>query len=162
MVDTVEALVDGGKATAGPPLGPALGPKGVNIGEVIAKINEKTKPFAGMKVPVKVLINDNKTFEIKIGTPSMSSLVKSEMGLASGSSNARTTKVADMSLNQARKVAAMKQDSLLGATEQARVSEVAGACVSVGITIDGKDPKVFQKDLKAGNYDEQFSKPYSS
>ena len=49
MVDTVEAMVEGGKATAGPPLGPALGPKGVNIGQIVAAINEKTKAFAGMK-----------------------------------------------------------------------------------------------------------------
>ncbi|MDR2845838.1 MAG: 50S ribosomal protein L11 [Candidatus Methanoplasma sp.] len=156
MVDTIEALVDGGKATAGPPLGPALGPKGVNITEVIAKINEKTRAFAGMKVPVKILINDNKTFDVKVGTPPMSALVKSELGLASGSSNARTTKVANMTLEQAKKIAAMKQDSLLGATEKARVLEVAGNCVSVGVTIDGKDPKVFQKDVKAGLYNDKF------
>ena len=81
MVDTVEALVDGGRASAGPPLGPALGPKGVNIGQVIAKINEKTKAFEGMKVPVKVLINDDKTFDIKVGTPPMSALIKGELGV---------------------------------------------------------------------------------
>ncbi|MCL1811074.1 MAG: 50S ribosomal protein L11 [Methanomassiliicoccaceae archaeon] len=154
MVTTVEALVEGGKATAGPPLGPALGPTGVNTAQVVAQINEKTKAFAGMKVPVKVLVNDNKTFEIKIGTPPMSALIKSEMGLASGSSNARTTKVANMSIEQAKKIANMKQDDLLGATLKARVLEVAGNCVSVGVSIDGKDPKVFQKDVKAGMYDE--------
>ena len=156
MVNTVEALIDGGKATAGPPLGPALGPTGVNTGQVIAQINEKTKAFSGMKVPIKVLINDDKTFEIKVGTPPMSALVKSELGLASGSSNARTTKVADMTLDQAKKIADMKKDSLLGATVKARVLEVAGNCVSVGVTIDGKDPKVFQKDVKAGLYDDRF------
>ncbi|MDR3074569.1 MAG: 50S ribosomal protein L11 [Candidatus Methanoplasma sp.] len=156
MVNTVEALIDGGKATAGPPLGPALGPTGVNTGQVIAQINEKTKAFSGMKVPIKVLINDDKTFEIKVGTPPMSALVKSELGLASGSSNARTTKVADMTLDQAKKIADMKKDSLLGATVKARVLEVAGNCVSVGVTIDGKDPKVFQKDVKAGMYDDRF------
>ena len=156
MVSTVEALVEGGKATAGPPLGPALGPTGVNTGQVIAKINEKTKAFAGMKVPIKVIINDDKTFDIKVGTPPMSALVKSELGLASGSSNARTTKVADMTLDQAKKIAEMKADDLLGADLKARVLEVAGNCVSVGVTIDGKDPKVFQKDVKAGVYDDKF------
>ncbi len=156
MVDTVEALVDGGRASAGPPLGPALGPKGVNIGQVIAKINEKTKAFSGMKVPVKILINSDKTFDVKVGTPPMSALVKSELGLASGSSNAKTTKVADMTIAQAKKIAEMKQDSLLGATVKARVLEVSGNCVSVGVTIDGKDPKVFQKDVKAGLYDDQL------
>ena len=124
MVDTVEALVDGGRASAGPPLGPALGPKGVNIGQVIAKINEKTKAFEGMKVPVKVLINDDKTFDIKVGTPPMSALIKGELGVESGAHNAKTEK--------------------------------AGNCVSVGVTIDGKNPKDFTKAVKAGEYDGQF------
>ena len=154
MVDTVEALVDGGKATAGPPLGPALGPKGVNIGQVIAKINEKTKAFEGMKVPVKILINPDKTFDIKVGTPPVSALIKGELGIETGSGNPKTTIVVNMTVEQAKKIAAMKQDSLLGATERARVSEVAGNCVSLGVTIDGKNPKDFQKDLKAGVYDD--------
>lgn len=157
MASTVEALIDGGKATAGPPLGPALGPTGVNTGEVIAKINEKTKAFSGMKVPVKVTVNDDKTFDIKIGTPPTSALIKSELGLASGSGNPRTTKVADMSMEQIKKIADMKQDNLIGANQKARVLEIAGSCVSVGVSIDGKDPKVFQKDVKAGLYNDQFA-----
>ncbi|MFA6680051.1 MAG: 50S ribosomal protein L11 [Candidatus Methanomethylophilaceae archaeon] len=156
MVDTVEALVDGGRASAGPPLGPALGPKGVNIGQIIAAINEKTKAFSGMKVPVKILIANDKSFEIKVGTPPMSALIKGELGLASGSSNARTTKVGNLTLDQAKKIADMKKDSLLGADMKARVLEVAGNCVSVGISIDGKEPKVFQADVKAGIYDGKF------
>jgi large subunit ribosomal protein L11 len=153
MPDIVEALIDGGKATAGPPLGPALGPKGVNINNVIAAINEKTKAFAGMKVPIKVIIDEKKNFEIKVGTPPVSALIKGELGLASGSSNCRTTKVGNLTVEQAKKIAAMKQFDLLGATVKARVLEVVGNCVCVGVTVDGKDPKVFQKDVKAGMYD---------
>ena len=68
--EKVEALVDGGKASAAPPLGPALGPMGVNIGQVIAEINKKTDAFKGMKVPVTVLIDkETKEFSIEIGTP---------------------------------------------------------------------------------------------
>ena len=68
--ETIDSLVDAGNASAGPPLGPALGPTGVNIGKVIAAINEKTAAFAGMKVPVKIIIDtDKKDFEIKIGSP---------------------------------------------------------------------------------------------
>ena len=152
MVDTVEALVDGGKASAGPPLGPALGPKGVNIGQIIAAINDKTKAFAGMKVPVKILIKDDKSFEIKVGTPPMSALIKGELGLEKGSSNARTDKVGNLSIEQLKKIVAMKQDDLLGATPEACACEVAGNCVSLGVTIDGKDAKVFTKDVKAGVY----------
>ena len=157
MVDTVEALVDGGKATAGPPLGPALGPKGVNIGQIIAKINEKTKAFEGMKVPVKILINPDESFDIKVGTPPVSALIKNELGLETASGNPKTTVVGNLTVEQIKKIAEMKQDSLLGATERARVSEVAGNCVSCGVTVDGKDPKVFQKDLKAGVYDAQIA-----
>ena len=153
MATNVEALIEGGKATAGPPLGPALGPTGVNTGQVIAKINEKTKAFTGMKVPITVIVNDDKSFEIKVGTPPMSALIKSELGLASGSSNTRTTKVGNLTIEQAKKIADMKHESLLGATVKARVLEVCGNCVAIGVTIDGKDPRVFQKDVKAGMYD---------
>lgn len=153
MVDTVEALVDGGRASAGPPLGPALGPKGVNIGQVIAKINEKTKAYDGMKVPVKVLINDDKTFDIKVGTPPMSALIKGELGVDSGAHNPKTEKVGDLSIEQLRKIVDMKGDDLLGATMKARAMEVAGNCVAVGVTIDGKNPKDFQAAVRAGEYD---------
>ena len=153
MVDTVEALVDGGRASAGPPLGPALGPKGVNIGQVIAKINEKTKAFDGMKVPVKILINDDKTFDIKVGTPPMSALIKGELGISSGAHNARTEKVGNLTIEQAKKIVEMKGDDLLGATLEARLLEVAGNCVSLGVSIDGKDARQFSKDIKAGVYE---------
>ena len=156
MVDTVEALVDGGKASAGPPLGPALGPKGVNIGQVIAKINEKTKAFDGMKVPIKILINDDKSFEIKVGTPPVSALIKSELNIKSGAGNPKAEKVGDLSLDQIKKIAEMKHDDLLGADLKARVLEIAGSCVTMGVKIDGKAPKVFQKDVKAGLYDDKF------
>ena len=152
----IKLQIPAGKATPQPPLGPALGPKGVNIGQVIAKINEKTAAFVGMKVPVKVLIADDKSFEIKVGTPPMSALIKGELGLQSGSSNARTTKVGNLTLDQAKKIADMKQDDLLGSDQKARVLEVAGNCVSVGVTIDGKSGKDFQKDVKAGLYDDKF------
>lgn len=153
MVDTVEALVDGGRASAGPPLGPALGPKGVNIGQVIAKINEKTKAYDGMKVPVKVLINDDKTFDIKVGTPPMSALIKGELGVDSGAHNPKTERVGNLSIEQLRKIVDMKGDDLLGATMKARAMEVAGNCVAVGVTIDGKNPKDFQAAVRAGEYD---------
>ncbi|MBT3464646.1 50S ribosomal protein L11, partial [archaeon] len=77
--EVVEALVNGGKATAGPPIGPALGPLGVNIGEVISQINSKTKDFVGMSVPVKIIVNtDDKSFKITVGTPPTSQLLIKE------------------------------------------------------------------------------------
>ncbi|MEM3457724.1 MAG: 50S ribosomal protein L11, partial [Thermofilum sp.] len=63
-------LVDGGKATAGPPIGPALGPLGLNVMQVVKRINELTADYAGMRVPVKVIVDvEKKTFEVEVGTP---------------------------------------------------------------------------------------------
>ena len=71
MAQTVNVMVEGGKASSGPPLGPALGPLGLNLGDIIKQINEKTKAFQGMQVPVSVVVTDpaKKLFEIKVGIP---------------------------------------------------------------------------------------------
>lgn len=155
MPETIEALVDGGKASAGPPLGPALGPLGVNIGEVIVAINNKTKAFAGMKVPIKVIVDPaTKKYEIKVGTPPTAALVLKELGLPKGSGSARAEKVGNLTMEQAVKIAEMKQDSLLGKTAKERVLEIAGTCVSMGINIEGKTAKEIQKLIRDGGYDE--------
>ncbi|NYT11674.1 MAG: 50S ribosomal protein L11 [Methanomassiliicoccales archaeon] len=155
MPETIEALVDGGKATAGPPLGPALGPLGVNIGEIIGTINAKTKAFAGMKVPIKVIVDPaTKKFEIKVGTPPTSALIVKELGIAKGSGSTRVDKVGNLTMEQAMKIAEMKRDSLLGKTVKERVLEVTGTCVSMGINIEGKTAKEMQKLIRDGEYDE--------
>ena len=158
MTDTIEVLVEGGRASPGPPLGPALGPMGVNVVQVVAMINEKTKSFAGMKVPVKVLIDPKtKTFEIKVGTPPTSSLLVKEIGMEKGSGAPNTQKVGNITIEQAIKVANMKQDSLMGKNLKMRVLEVIGVCVSSGITVEGKEPKVIQKEIKEGKWDAKFA-----
>ncbi|TKY91218.1 MAG: 50S ribosomal protein L11, partial [Candidatus Methanomarinus sp.] len=84
MGQTVEALIPGGHANPGPPLGPALGPMGVNIKEIVDKINEKTADFNGMQVPVKIIFDDNKDYTITIGTPPTSALILKELNLEKG------------------------------------------------------------------------------
>ena len=114
---SIETLVNGGKATAAPPLGPALGPLGVNIGQVVAKINEKTKAFQGMQVPVKVLVDtDTKEFNIEVGTPPASALIKKEANIEKGSGKPHIDKVADVLIEQIIKVSKMKEDNLTGTT----------------------------------------------
>ena len=155
--ETIEVLVEGGKATAAPPLGPALGPMGVNIGEVVAKINEKTKAFAGMKVPVKVIIDkDTKAFEIEIGTPPCSQLLKKEAGIEKGSSNPLQDKVADVLIEQIIKIAKMKESALLGKTLKEKVKEVVGTCNSMGILVEGKPAKDAIKDINEGKFDQEI------
>ncbi len=158
MVDTIEVLVEGGRASPGPPLGPALGPMGVNVVQVVAKINEKTKAYEGMKVPVKVLIDPKtKTFEIKVGTPPTSALLVKEIKAEKGSGAPNTQKVGNITIEQAIKVANMKQDSLMGKDLKMRVLEVIGVCVSSGITVEGKEPKAIQKEIKEGKWDAKFA-----
>jgi len=156
--EAIDVLIEGGKATAAPPLGPALGPLKVNIGQVVADINKKTGDFKGMKVPVKVIVDtETKEYNIEIGTPPASQLVKSELGISKGSGTPDKEYVADMSLDQIKKVARMKFDSLLANTESAAVREIAGTCFSLGVKIDGKVPMEFISDVKAGKYADQLS-----
>jgi len=158
---TIPALVEGGKASAGPPLGPALGPAGVNIGQVIAAINEKTKDFVGMSVPVKVIVDKaSKTFEIEVGTPPVSALVKKELGLAAPVKEEAGVKgkktIGNLSLEKALKVCRMKADATLAGSVKASLKEVAGTCLSLGATVEGKNAKDFIADVNAGKYDKQL------
>ena len=155
--ETVEALVEGGKASAAPPLGPALGPKGVNIGQVISKINEKTKMFTGMKVPVKVIIDtSSKSFDIEIGTPPASALLKKEAGIEKGSGNPKEDKVADVLIEQIIKIAKMKEGNLLGKTLKEKVKEIVGTCNSMGVLVEGKPAVEAIADINAGKFDSEI------
>ncbi len=134
----IEALVAGGRASAAPPLGPQLGPLGVNIGMVIAEINKKTASFAGMQVPVKISVNPKtKKFEVTVGTPPASALIKKEAGIEKGSGNPLMDKVADLRIEQIIKISQMKQDSLLGKDSIARCKEIIGTCHSMGVLVEG-------------------------
>ncbi|HEC89985.1 MAG TPA: 50S ribosomal protein L11, partial [Thermoplasmatales archaeon] len=150
-------LVEGGKASAGPPLGPALGPLGVNIKEVINTINEKTKDFGGMKVPVKVIVDPKtKSFEIEVGTPPAASLIFNELGIEKGSGAPSTHKVGNLSIDQAIKIAKMKYQNLLGRSLKEKTKEIIGTCVSIGVKVDGKDPKEVIREINEGKYDDKF------
>ena len=155
----VELLVSGGQATAGPPLGPALGPLGVNVLAIVNKINELTKGYAGMKVPVKVSVEpETKEFEVSVGTPTMSALIVSELKIEKGSGAPKTEKVGDLSMKQLVHVAELKRSQLLSKTLKAAVKEVLGSCVSIGVTVESKDPREVQKEIDEGKYDEMLSK----
>ena len=155
----VEALVNGGQATAGPPLGPALGPLGVNVLAIVNKINEITQDYSGMKVPVKISVDtDNKEFEVTVGTPTTSALLVSELGVTKGSGTPNTEKIGDISLEQAIRIAKIKADNVLGRDLKAAVKEVLGTGVSMGVTVEGKDPREVQKEITEGKHDALLAK----
>jgi large subunit ribosomal protein L11 len=155
--EKIKALIEGGKATAAPPLGPALGPLGVNIGLVIAKINEKTKSFAGMQVPVEVIVEkDTKEFEITVGTPPTSSLILKEAGVEKGAANPLLDKIADVLIEQIIKIAKMKENDLLGKDLKAKVKEVIGTCNSMGILVEGVPAREAIGRVNAGEFDTEI------
>lgn len=154
---TVESLIEGGKATAAPPLGPALGPLGVNIGKVIAEINKKTEDFKGMQVPIKVIVDsETKDFTITVGTPPASALIKKEAGIAKGSGKAKVELVADLKIEQLIKISKMKRDALLGKTTKERVKEIIGTCVSMGVMVEGVPAKEVFALIDSGKFDEKI------
>lgn len=152
MAQSVSTMVEGGKASSGPPLGPALGPLGLNLGQIIKEINEMTKDFSGMQVPVTVTITDpaSKKYEIKVGIPPTSALIKKELGIEKGSGNRKETVAGNATLEQIKNVARAKIDSMLANDMKGAVLEVVGSCVSLGINVEGKDPKEFQRLIKKG------------
>jgi large subunit ribosomal protein L11 len=157
---TIPAIVEGGKATAGPPLGPALGPLGVNIGGIIDEINKKTSDYSGLKVPVKVIVDKaTKKFEIEVGSPSTGELLKKELGVEKGRKGGPEDPkvIGDLKFASIVKVAKMKMGSSLVRNLKNGVNEVLGSCVSLGITVDGKDPRKVIEEVKKGEYDSQLA-----
>ncbi len=143
----IEVLVPGGKATPGPPLGPALGPLGVPVPKVIAAINEKTKAYEGLTVPVKVIVDPaTKSFEIEVGVPPTSALIKKYAKVEKGSGKPPEA-VGNISLKDVIEIAKIKKEQSLGKSLKAVVKEVIGTCVSMGITVDGKNPKELIKEI---------------
>jgi large subunit ribosomal protein L11 len=153
----VELLVSGGQANAGPPLGPALGPLGLNVMAVVTKINELTKDYAGMKVPVKITADtEDKSFEVSVGTPTASALLVAELKIEKGSGTPNSVKVGNLSMEQIVRIAKIKGPQLLAPTLKKATKEMLGTCISLGVTVEGKDPREVQKEIDAGTYERLF------
>lgn len=156
---SISALVTGGEASAGPPLGPALGPMGVNVLQVVNTINDKTKDFSGMKVPVKVEVDpDTKRFTVDVGVPPTAALINKEAGVSKGSGTAGMTFAGTITMESAIKIAKMKIDSSYAKDVRSAVKEVIGTCVSLGMQVENKPAKEIYADLRAGKYDEALKK----
>jgi large subunit ribosomal protein L11 len=155
MAQTIETVVEGGKVAAGP-LGPTLGPTGVNIGKVVAKLNDVTKGYTGMKVPVKIVIDDKRDFTVEVGTPPVSQLIIMKAKIEKGSGTPNKAQVGNLTIQQCIEITEMKGKDLLGATLKARVKEVVGTASSTGVTIEGRIAKQVSKAIEAGEFDEQL------
>lgn len=154
----ISLLITGGEANAGPPLGPALGPLGVNVMQVVKKINELTADYAGMRVPVKVSVDvEKKTFEVEIGLPTTSALIAKEAKISKGSGTPKKEVVGNISAAQLVKLAKIKLGKTYSNDLKASAKEIVGSCISMGVTVEGKDPRLFLKELEAGKWDFLFT-----
>jgi large subunit ribosomal protein L11 len=153
----VKALVTGGAASGGPPIGPAVGPTGINIKDVVDAVNEKTMLFKGLTVPVRIECDpETKQFEIFVETPSTASLLLKELGIEKGSVNSSEQKSGDLTLEQVITVTNAKKDIFLARNFKNAVKTVIGTALSIGATVEGSNPRDIQKRIDAGEFDDKI------
>lgn len=157
MAETIEILIPGGEATPGPPLGPELGPTAVDVQAVVQAINEQTAAFDGTEVPVTITYEDDGSFEIEVGVPPTAALIKDEAGFDTGSGRPDQDFIADLSVEQVRRIAEQKLPDLLSYNVKNAAKEVAGTCVSLGVTIEGEDPRTFKRRVDSGDFDDALA-----
>ncbi|MBS3086247.1 50S ribosomal protein L11 [Candidatus Pacearchaeota archaeon] len=153
----IKLLVEGGNMQPGPVLSQKLGPLGMNMGQVIQKINDATKNFEGLKVPVELEINPStKHFDVKVFSPPASELLKKELGLEKGSGDHKKIKVANASIEQIINVAKTKLPNLLSKDFRSAVKTIVGSCVSLGVLVENKPAKEVEKEIDEGKYDNEI------
>lgn len=158
MAETIELLVPGGEATPGPPLGPELGPTPVDVQAVVQEINDQTAAFDGTEVPVTITYEEDGSFEIEVGVPPTSALIKDEAGFETGSGEPQSEFVADLSIDQVLQIAEQKHPDLLSYNLKNAAKEIVGTCTSLGVTVEGENPRGFKERIDAGEFDEYFDK----
>ena len=155
----VTVQIEGGNAKPGPPLGPTLSSLGLNVKQVVDEINEKTKDFKGMTIPVKIIVDTaTKTYRIEVGIPTVTALLLREAGAEAPSGDPAHKKVGDVKLESIVKVALMAKPKLTARTLKAAVKSVLGTARSIGLTVEGKDPKDVIKELESGLHDDLIAK----
>jgi large subunit ribosomal protein L11 len=153
----VKLIVDGGSMKPGPAISQQLGPMGINLGKVISDVNEATKGFVGIKVPVEIDVDPKtKSFKIKVFSPPVSELIKKEIAAEKGSGEPGKFKVGNIAFERIVSIAKTKLPNLLDKDMRAAVRSVAGTCVSLGVLIDSKEAKEVEKEIEAGVYDNEI------
>lgn len=154
-IKVVKTQIKGGEAKPEPPLGPALTDAGLNVAEVIDKINMATEKYKGYTVTVKVIVDlDNKSYDLEVELPTTTSLLLAIAGASDPSGDPMHKKVGNISFEDVIKVSILKKPELTSKTLKAAVKTILGSARSVGLTVDGKDPRDVIKEVDQGLYDE--------
>jgi len=152
--EVIELLVEGGNAKPGPNIGPKLSQLKLNIGEVISKINEATKEFKGLQVPVKIVVDtETRKYEIEVGLPPTSSLLKREANIEIAKRTKPDEVVGNVTMEQIIKVAKIKMKDLNTNNLKSAVKMVLGTALSLGLTVNNRNPKELIKEVDQGLYD---------
>ncbi len=136
----VKLQVKGGQANPAPPIGPALGSKGVNIMEFCKQFNARTQDKMGKVCPVILTVYKDKSFTFEIKTPPAANLLMEATKVAKGSAQSNRLKVGSVNWDQIKEIAALKMPDLNCFTEESAMKMVAGTARSMGLTVSGKAP----------------------
>ena len=131
----IKLQINAAKATASPPVGPALGQHGVNIAAFIKEFNARTKDMEGYKIPVVITVYADRSFSFITKTPPAAVLIKKAIGIESGSGVPNKTKVASITKKQLEEIATTKMPDLNAASVETAISMIAGTCRSMGVTV---------------------------
>ena len=131
----IKLQIPAAKATASPPVGPALGQHGVNIAQFIKEFNERTKDQAGFKIPLVITVYADRSFTFVTKTPPAALLIKKACGIETASGVPQRDKVATISKDDVRKIAEQKMPDLNCTDIEAAMSMIAGTCRSMGVVV---------------------------
>jgi len=153
----IKLLAEGGNMKPGPSLSQKLGPAGININQVIQKVNDATNSFKGLKVPVELDVDPStKEFEIRVFSPPVSELLKKELGIEKGSGIQKKSQVSNASIEQIISVAKTKLPNMLCKDLKSAVKTVAGTCGSLGVLIENKTASEIEREIDEGKYDSEI------
>jgi len=153
----IKLLVDGGEMKPGPAVAQQLGPMGINMGKLISDVNEATKEFKGMQVPVHLDVDPKtKSFTIKVMSPAVSALIKKELGIEKASGERNKFVVGNLAIEQIIAITKQKYSGMLANDFDGALKSIIGSCMSMGVLIDNKDPKEILKEIDEGKYKKEI------
>ncbi len=153
----IKILTEGGAMKPNPALSQKLGPAGINIGQVIQRVNDATKSFEGLKVPIEIDVNPStKEFTVKVFSPPVSELIKREIKIEKGSGTQKKLYAGNISIEQAISVAKTKMPNMLSRDLKAAVKSVVGTCVSLGVLVECKNPAEISQEISQGKFDKEI------
>lgn len=158
-IKVVKMQIKGGEAKPEPPLGPAIADAGLNVAEVIDRINKITEKYRGYILTVKLIIDlDSKNYDIQLELPTITSLLLNIANVSEPSGDPMHKKVGNIKLEDVVKIAILKKPELTAKSLKGAIKTVLGSARSIGITVEGKDPKEVSRDIDRGVYDDILKK----